>query len=72
MSTSLMTLHHFMYTHYTQSHRLVFAGSIPQFITAEMFKQGPRPPAMSLAGFFNWLSNFLIAMLFPSMQVCVQ
>ena len=44
-------------------------GSIPQFITAELFKQGPRPPAMSLAGFINWLCNFIVAMTFPSMKV---
>ncbi|XP_074655073.1 solute carrier family 2, facilitated glucose transporter member 1-like isoform X2 [Tubulanus polymorphus] len=43
-------------------------GSIPQFIGAELFKQGPRPPAMSFAGMLNWLANFLVAMLFPIMQ----
>jgi len=43
-------------------------GSIPQFIGAELFKQGPRPPAMSLAGFLNWLCNFIVGISFPSMQ----
>ena len=37
---------------------IIFSGSIPQFIGAEMFKQGPRPPAMSFAGMLNWLANF--------------
>jgi len=44
-------------------------GSIPQFIGGELFKQGPRPPAMSLAGFLNWLCNFAVGMLFPSIQL---
>jgi sugar porter (SP) family MFS transporter len=47
-------------------------GSIPQFIGAELFKQGPRPPAMSLAGFLNWLCNFLVGISFPSMQTAMQ
>lgn len=43
-------------------------GSIPQFIGAELFKQGPRPPAMSFAGLLNWLCNFIVGITFPSMQ----
>ncbi|CAD5118269.1 DgyrCDS6987 [Dimorphilus gyrociliatus] len=40
-------------------------GSIPQFIGAELFRPGPRPIAMSIAGFFNWLCNFLVGIGFP-------
>ena len=46
-----------------------FAGSIPQFIGGELFKQGPRPPAMSIAGLLNWLCNFLVGISFPSIAV---
>ncbi|KAK2191457.1 hypothetical protein NP493_53g18000 [Ridgeia piscesae] len=41
-------------------------GSVPQFIGAEMFRQGPRPPAMSIAGFLNWLCNFAVGISFPT------
>ena len=44
-------------------------GSIPWMITAELFSQGPRPAAMSIAVLVNWLSNFLVGILFPKMQV---
>ncbi|XP_038642924.1 solute carrier family 2, facilitated glucose transporter member 4-like [Scyliorhinus canicula] len=39
-------------------------GPIPWFIVAELFSQGPRPAAMTLAGFANWTSNFLVGMTF--------
>ncbi|XP_036314002.1 solute carrier family 2, facilitated glucose transporter member 3-like [Pipistrellus kuhlii] len=41
-------------------------GSIPWFIVAELFSQGPRPSAMAVAGCSNWTSNFLVGLLFPS------
>lgn len=44
-------------------------GSIPWMITAELFSQGPRPAAMSIAVLVNWLSNFLVGIGFPKMQV---
>ncbi|XP_064642899.1 solute carrier family 2, facilitated glucose transporter member 1-like [Lineus longissimus] len=44
-------------------------GPIPQFIGAELFKQGPRPAAMSFAGFINWLANFIVGISFPSIQL---
>jgi hypothetical protein len=47
-------------------------GSIPQFIGAELFKQGPRPPAMSFAGLLNWVCNFLVGITFPSMQSAIE
>ncbi|MCL4141783.1 UNVERIFIED_CONTAM: hypothetical protein GTU68_047061 [Idotea baltica] len=43
-------------------------GSIPWMITAELFSQGPRPAAMSIAVLINWLSNFLVGIIFPTMQ----
>lgn len=48
-------------------------GSIPWMITAELFSQGPRPAAMSIAVLVNWLANFLVGIGFPSMKVsCCQ
>ena len=36
---------------------------------AELFRQGPRPVAMAVAGVVNWLGTFAIAMGFESVQV---
>jgi SP family facilitated glucose transporter-like MFS transporter 1 len=44
-------------------------GSIPWMITAELFSQGPRPAAISVAVLVNWFCNCLVGLLFPSMQV---
>lgn len=44
-------------------------GSIPWMITAELFSQGPRPAAMSIAVLINWCANFLVGIGFPTMQV---
>ena len=49
--------------------RHFFPGPIPWFITAELFSQAPRPAAVAVAGVVNWLSNFVIGLVFPSMQV---
>lgn len=43
-------------------------GPIPWFITAELFSQAPRPAAVAIAGVVNWLSNFVIGLVFPSLQ----
>ncbi|XP_076308176.1 glucose transporter 1 isoform X3 [Tachypleus tridentatus] len=43
-------------------------GSIPWMITAELFSQGPRPAAMSIAVLVNWLANFVVGLVFPHMQ----
>ncbi|XP_013926885.1 PREDICTED: solute carrier family 2, facilitated glucose transporter member 2-like [Thamnophis sirtalis] len=40
-------------------------GPIPWFIVAELFSQGPRPAAIAIAGFSNWVTNFCIGMFFP-------
>ena len=44
-------------------------GSIPWMITAELFSQGPRPAAMSVAVLINWCANFIVAIGFPTLQV---
>lgn len=44
-------------------------GSIAWMITAELFSQGPRPAAMSIAVLFNWLANFIVGVGFPTMTV---
>ncbi|KAF5888710.1 solute carrier family 2, facilitated glucose transporter member 2 [Clarias magur] len=43
-------------------------GPIPWFIVAELFSQGPRPAAITLAGFCNWTCNFIIGMCFPYIE----
>ncbi|RZF47125.1 hypothetical protein LSTR_LSTR005203 [Laodelphax striatellus] len=43
-------------------------GSIPWMITAELFSQGPRPAAMSIAVLVNWLANFVVGIGFPTLQ----
>lgn len=44
-------------------------GPIPWFIVAELFSQGPRPAAMTVASFSNWTCNFLIGMCFQYVAV---
>ncbi|XP_043288937.1 glucose transporter type 1 isoform X3 [Venturia canescens] len=46
-------------------------GSIPWMITAELFSQGPRPAAMSIAVLVNWMANFIVGIAFPSMMDCL-
>uniref|UniRef100_F6TVX8 Solute carrier family 2, facilitated glucose transporter member 1-like n=1 Tax=Ciona intestinalis TaxID=7719 RepID=F6TVX8_CIOIN len=43
-------------------------GSIPWFITAELFNQSSRPAAVSIAGLVNWLGNFTIGLAYPSIN----
>ncbi|XP_012287356.1 glucose transporter type 1 isoform X4 [Orussus abietinus] len=47
-------------------------GSIPWMITAELFSQGPRPAAMSIAVLINWMANFLVGIGFPSMKTSLE
>ncbi|UYV70021.1 hypothetical protein LAZ67_7001493 [Cordylochernes scorpioides] len=44
-------------------------GPIPWMITAELFAQGPRPAAMSIAMLVNWLANFVSGLVFPILQL---
>lgn len=46
-------------------------GSIPWMITAELFSQGPRPAAMSIAVLVNWMANFLVGIVFPIMKTAL-
>ncbi|XP_006861893.1 PREDICTED: solute carrier family 2, facilitated glucose transporter member 2 [Chrysochloris asiatica] len=39
-------------------------GPIPWFMVAEFFSQGPRPAALALAAFSNWVCNFIVAVCF--------
>ncbi|XP_023312550.1 solute carrier family 2, facilitated glucose transporter member 1-like, partial [Anoplophora glabripennis] len=43
-------------------------GPIPYFIGSELFEVGPRPSAMALGSMSNWAGNFLVGLLFPTMQ----
>ena len=43
-------------------------GSIPWLITAELFSQGPRPAAMSIAVLVNWSTNFVVGIGYLFMQ----
>ncbi|XP_033096081.1 glucose transporter type 1-like isoform X2 [Anneissia japonica] len=43
-------------------------GSIPWLIVAELFSQGPRGAAISVAFFINWSANFLVGLTFPLLQ----
>lgn len=43
-------------------------GPIPYFIGSELFDVGPRPAAMALGSVSNWGGNFVVGMMFPSMQ----
>jgi len=38
-------------------------------IGAELFRQGPRPKAMAVAGVVNWVTTFIIAIGFQSVAV---
>ncbi|XP_011694473.1 PREDICTED: solute carrier family 2, facilitated glucose transporter member 1-like isoform X2 [Wasmannia auropunctata] len=46
-------------------------GPIPFFIGSELFDVGPRPAAMSLGSVFNWGGNFLVGMMFPSLEAAI-
>uniref|UniRef100_A0A4X2LYV3 Solute carrier family 2 member 9 n=1 Tax=Vombatus ursinus TaxID=29139 RepID=A0A4X2LYV3_VOMUR len=40
-------------------------GGIPFILTGEFFQQSERPAAFMIAGTVNWLSNFIVGLLFP-------
>lgn len=40
-------------------------GSIPWFYVAELFSQGPRSTAVSVATAVNWSANFTVGLVFP-------
>ncbi|KAF6372497.1 solute carrier family 2 member 9 [Rhinolophus ferrumequinum] len=43
-------------------------GGIPFILTGEFFQQSQRPAAFIVAGTVNWLSNFMVGLLFPFIQ----
>lgn len=43
-------------------------GGIPFILTGEFFQQSQRPAAFIVAGTVNWLSNFVVGLLFPFVQ----
>ncbi|XP_043268954.1 solute carrier family 2, facilitated glucose transporter member 1-like isoform X2 [Venturia canescens] len=43
-------------------------GPIPYFIGSELCDVGPRPAAMALGSVFNWGGNFIVGMMFSSIQ----
>ncbi|KAL3862011.1 hypothetical protein ACJMK2_008016 [Sinanodonta woodiana] len=43
-------------------------GSIPWFFVAELFAQGPRSAAVSVAVLVNWFANFIVGLVFPILQ----
>ncbi|CAK9815229.1 Solute carrier family 2, facilitated glucose transporter member 3 [Anthophora plagiata] len=43
-------------------------GPIPYFIGSELFDIGPRPVAMALGSVFNWGGNFIVGMMFPTIE----
>ena len=43
-------------------------GSIPWFITSEIFEEAPRAAATSVTMFFNWMFQITVALVFPQFQ----
>lgn len=35
----------------------------------ELFENGPKPAAMSMGSFFLWAGNFVVGMLYPTLQL---
>nr|XP_033334637.1 solute carrier family 2, facilitated glucose transporter member 1-like isoform X1 [Megalopta genalis] len=46
-------------------------GPIPYFIGSELFDVGPRPIAMALGSVFNWGGNFIVGMMFPTVETII-
>lgn len=44
-------------------------GTVPWVILPEIFAQGARPAATSVAVVTNWLSNFAVGLIFPILAV---
>jgi len=43
-------------------------GPIPYFIATELFEVGPRPVGMALGSLSSWLFNFVVGILFPTLE----
>ena len=57
--------------HLCKESNLYFSGSIPWFFVAELFAQGPRSAAVSVATAVNWSANFCVGLVFPILNVSV-
>ena len=44
-------------------------GTVPWVVLPEIFAQGARPAATSVAVVTNWMSNFAVGLLFPLLAV---
>jgi len=44
-------------------------GTVPWVILPEIFAQGARPAATSVAVVTNWMSNFAVGLIFPLLEV---
>ncbi|XP_020670342.1 solute carrier family 2, facilitated glucose transporter member 9 [Pogona vitticeps] len=47
-------------------------GGIPFILTGEFFPQSQKPAAFMIAGIINWLSNFVVGLVFPFIQEGLQ
>lgn len=47
-------------------------GGIPFILTGELFQQSHRPAAFLVAGTVNWISNFIVGLVFPFIQEGLQ
>nr|XP_022335856.1 uncharacterized protein LOC111132344 [Crassostrea virginica] len=47
-------------------------GSIPWFMVAEIFSQGPRSAAVSVSTMVNWFSNFTVGLVFPILELLIK
>ncbi|OQV18759.1 Solute carrier family 2, facilitated glucose transporter member 1 [Hypsibius exemplaris] len=47
-------------------------GSIPWFLVSELFSQGPRAAATTIAVGVNWLCNLIVALAFPFIQAAIK
>lgn len=48
-----------------------YLGPVPWLLTTELFRQSSRPGAFAISCVANWTSNFLLALMFPFMQVFI-
>ena len=47
----------------------IITGPMPYILVPEIWAQAPRPAAMSISTQVNWLTNFMLSIVFIFMQV---
>ncbi|XP_012944940.2 solute carrier family 2, facilitated glucose transporter member 1 [Aplysia californica] len=47
-------------------------GSIPWFMVAELFAQGPRSAAVSISTLVNWFCNFTVGITYPLLEKAIE